>query len=622
MADLGRPQEDRDHVRHSGAGDAAARLCRRHHDALPAGIGVRLFARLSAAPSLRSGVHRPRHDHDLFHGDAVSGRLDECRRAAADRSARRGLPVHERGQPVADGGRRHAGHGVARHRRFLAGRVARLSAAERAAIQPGQRRRLLDLGDPVERHRHADDRHQLSGHDPENAGARHDPDAHAGVHVDGVVHQHPDRPRLSGVDRNPGAADAGPLSRHAFFHRRPRRQPDDVHQSLLDVGTSGSLHPDPSRFRCFLGGRRHVFRQAAVRLFHDGVRHDRDHISVIYGLAASFFTMGASANVNAFFAITTGVKIFNWLFTMYRGRVRFTTPMLWTLGFIVTFTIGGMSGVLLAVPPADFVLHNSELVVAHFHNVLIPGSLFGYFAGYAYWFPKAFGFRLDERWGRRAFWAWLVGFYVAFMPLYILRLMGMPRRMDYDINPAWHPYLEIAALGAAIIALGIACQIAQLVASFRKRAATRDLSGDPWDGRTLEWSLPSPPPFYNFARIPVVRDRDAFADMKQRGAAYRRPARYHDIHMPKNTAAGFLIGVFAFLFGFAMVWHIWWLAASGAFAILALVVARATREDTDYTVPAAEVERIETLRYRRLAAAGIIPAEPQGGEVPAFAPAE
>jgi cytochrome o ubiquinol oxidase subunit 1 len=342
-----------------------------------------------------------------------------------------------------------------------------------------------------------------------------------------------------------------------------------------------------------------------------------------------FFTMGASANVNAFFGITTmviaiptGVKIFNWLFTMYRGRVRFTTPMLWTLGFIVTFTIGGMSGVLLAVPPADFVLHNSELVVAHFHNVLIPGSLFGYFAGYAYWFPKAFGFRLDERWGRRAFWAWLVGFYVAFMPLYILGLMGMPRRMDYDINPAWHPYLEIAALGAAIIALGIACQIAQLVASFRKRAATRDLSGDPWDGRTLEWSLPSPPPFYNFARIPIVRDRDAFADIKQRGAAYRRPARYHDIHMPKNTAAGFLIGAFALLFGFAMVWHIWWLAASGAFAILVLVVARATREDTDYIVPAAEIERIETLRYRRLAAAGIIPAEPQGGGLPAFEPAE
>jgi cytochrome o ubiquinol oxidase subunit I len=323
-----------------------------------------------------------------------------------------------------------------------------------------------------------------------------------------------------------------------------------------------------------------------------------------------FFTMGASADVNAFFGITTmiiaiptGVKIFNWLFTMYRGRIRFTTPMLWTLGFIVTFTIGGATGVLLAVPPADFVLHNSELLVAHFHNMLIPGSLFGYFAGYAYWFPKAFGFRLDERWGKRAFWCWIIGFYLAFMPLYVLGMMGMPRRMDHYDNPAWQPYLEIAALGAAVIAIGIACQIIQLIVSIRERAATADRTGDPWGGRTLEWSIASPPPLYNFAQIPAVADIDAFADMKEKGTAYRKPRKYHDIHMPKNTGLGFLIGLFAFGFGFAMIWHIWWIAIGCAVAILAALVIRAWDDDIAYLVPAAVVERIEHSRYRQLAEA-------------------
>jgi cytochrome o ubiquinol oxidase subunit 1 len=323
-----------------------------------------------------------------------------------------------------------------------------------------------------------------------------------------------------------------------------------------------------------------------------------------------FFTMGASADVNAFFgiatmviAVPTGVKIFNWLFTMYRGRIRFTTPMLWTIGFIITFTIGGATGVLLAEPPADFVLHNSELLVAHFHNMLIPGSLFGYFAGYAYWFPKVFGFRLNEKWGKRAFWCWLVGFYLAFMPLYALGMMGMPRRMDHYSNPAWHPYLEVAALGAAVIALGILCQVIQLVVSVMERAKTADVTGDPWDGRTLEWSVSSPPPFYNFARIPVVHDIDAFAEMKENGTAYHRPQRYLDIHMPKNTGVGFIIGMLAFGFGFAMIWHIWWMAAGGALCILGALVFRAFDDDISYTVPAALVERIENRRFHRLSEA-------------------
>ena len=318
-----------------------------------------------------------------------------------------------------------------------------------------------------------------------------------------------------------------------------------------------------------------------------------------------FFTMGAGAGVNSSFsiatmviAVPTGVKIFNWLFTMYRGRVRFTTPMLWTLAFVITFTIGGMSGVVLAMPPADFILHNSEFLIAHFHNMLIPGALFGYFAGYAYWFPKAFGFRLNEAWGKRAFWCWLIGFYVAFMPLYVLGFMGMPRRMQHYDTPAWQPWLELAAVGAAIVLAGIVCQIVQLVVSVRERGLTRDVTGDTWDGRTLEWSVTSPPPVYNFARIPVVHDSDAFTDMKQRGVAYVRPDEYGDIEMPCNTGLGFAIGMCAFLFGFAAIWHIWWLAIVSAVAIFGCLVARASTHKLHYIIPAREVAQIEERRFR------------------------
>ena len=326
-----------------------------------------------------------------------------------------------------------------------------------------------------------------------------------------------------------------------------------------------------------------------------------------------FFTMGAGADVNAAFgiatmliAIPTGVKMFNWLFTMYRGRVRFTTPMYWTLGFLTTFAIGGMTGVLLAMPPADFVLHNSLFLVAHFHNMLIPGTLFGLFAGYSYWFPKAFGFSLNEQWGKRAFWCWLIGFYLAFMPLYVLGFMGMPRRMEHYSNPAWHPYLVIAAIGTAVILLGIIFQIVQLVVSIRDRHAARDLTGDPWGGRTLEWMTSSPPAVYNFAVIPAVHDIDAFMDMKQKGMTYQSPDRYHDIVMPKNTAAGFIIGVLTFIFGFAMIWYIWWLAALGALGVLATVIARSMDDDTEYVISAAEVERIENERLERCRSASAV----------------
>ncbi|MDE2343332.1 MAG: cytochrome o ubiquinol oxidase subunit I [Betaproteobacteria bacterium] len=322
-----------------------------------------------------------------------------------------------------------------------------------------------------------------------------------------------------------------------------------------------------------------------------------------------FFTMGAGANVNAFFgiatmviAVPTGVKVFNWLFTMYKGRVEFTTPVLWTLGFIITFCIGGMTGVLLSVPPADFVLHNSEFLVAHFHNMLIPGALFGYFAGYAFWFPKAFGFRLDEKWGKRAFWLWLVGFYLAFMPLYALGFMGMPRRLVHYNNPAWQPYLLVAAAGTLVILAAIVCQAVQLVVSIRNREALRDVTGDPWNGRTLEWAVASPPPFYNFAHIPHVQSLDAFTDMKDRGIAYEVPASYQDIHMPKNTAVGVVLGGIAFAFGFSMIWHIWWLALGAAVGALGALVLRSADDSVDYILPAQDVARMERERRQLLAA--------------------
>jgi cytochrome o ubiquinol oxidase subunit 1 len=317
-----------------------------------------------------------------------------------------------------------------------------------------------------------------------------------------------------------------------------------------------------------------------------------------------FFTMGASPYVNLFFgiatmliAIPTGVKTFNWLFTMYRGRIRFTSPMYWALGFIVTFAIGGSAGVLLASPPADYVLHNSLFLIAHFHNVLIPGALFGFMAGYCYWFPKAVGFRLNENWGKRAFWCWLIGFYLAFGPLYVLGFMGMPRRMAHYATPTWHPYLLVAALGTAVIALGIVFMGIQLLVSLKERQALGDQTGDPWDGRTLEWMTSSPPAVYNFSKIPVVDDIDAFMDMKETGIAYLRPDQYNDIEMPKNAPHGLIIGLLAFVFGFAMIWYIWWLAGLAALGMLFTVIARSFDDDLYYLIPAAEVERIETERF-------------------------
>lgn len=319
-----------------------------------------------------------------------------------------------------------------------------------------------------------------------------------------------------------------------------------------------------------------------------------------------FFTMGSGASVNAFFGITTmiisiptGAKIFNWLFTMYRGRIRFEVPMLWTVGFMVTFVIGGMTGVLLAIPPADFVLHNSLFLIAHFHNVIIGGVVFGMFAGIVYWFPKAFGFRLDPFWGKLSFWFWLSGFYFAFMPLYVLGLMGVTRRVSHFEDPSLQIWFVIAAFGAVLILLGIIAFIVQIVVSIRNREALRDETGDPWDGRTLEWSTSSPPPAYNFAFTPMVHDLDAWWDMKQRG--YVRPTSgFIPIHMPANTGAGVVLAGLSVVCGFAMIWHIWWLAVLSFIALVGAAIAHTFNFKRDYYIPAEEVVRVEDARTEAL----------------------
>ncbi|AUJ69621.1 cytochrome o ubiquinol oxidase subunit I [Pseudoalteromonas sp. NC201] len=319
-----------------------------------------------------------------------------------------------------------------------------------------------------------------------------------------------------------------------------------------------------------------------------------------------FFTMGSSANVNAFFgvmtmviAVPTGVKLFNWLFTMYRGRLRITVPVLWTLGFMVTFTVGGMTGVLLAIPGADYVLHNSLFLIAHFHNTIIGGAVFGYLAGFAYWFPKVMGYKLDERWGKASFWCWLVGFFVAFMPLYVLGFLGMTRRLNHTNTPAWNIWLYIACIGAFIIMFGIIFQVVQLVVSYKNREQLQDTTGDPWNGHTLEWSTDSPPQYYNFAKTPVVDDIDAWTEMKEQGQAYQKPAHYQPIHMPKNTPAGVLISASLTVFCFAMIWHIWWLAAVGFVSAIAVFIKRCYTSDVDYYVQVDEIEQIESAHLSR-----------------------
>ncbi|PZU87444.1 MAG: cytochrome o ubiquinol oxidase subunit I [Shinella sp.] len=318
-----------------------------------------------------------------------------------------------------------------------------------------------------------------------------------------------------------------------------------------------------------------------------------------------FFTMGSGANVNTFFGIATmiisiptGAKIFNWLFTIYKGRVRMEVPMLWTVGFLVTFTIGGMTGVLLAVPPVDFQLHNTLFLIAHFHNVIIGGVVFGVFAAITYWWPKAFGFKLDDTWGKRSFWFWFVGFYFAFMPLYALGLMGVTRRVSQYMDTAWQIYFIVAAFGAVLIAIGIACTFIGFAVSIKNREALR-CGPDPWNGRTLEWATTSPPAPYNFPQTIRVHGIDAWWSMKKEG--FRWSTTYRPIHMPKGTSMGLILSLFSLVLGFALIWYIWWLAALAFLAAIVTGIAHTFNYDRDYYIPVDEIAKQEALSKEALA---------------------
>lgn len=319
-----------------------------------------------------------------------------------------------------------------------------------------------------------------------------------------------------------------------------------------------------------------------------------------------FFTMGASPNVNAFFgfmtliiAIPTAVLMYSWIGTLYKGRIRFDTPMLWFLGFVATFTIGGLAGLVLAFPPVDFQLHNSLFLVAHFHSNVIGGVLFGIFCGFNYWFPKFTGFKLNERIGRQAFWCWIVGFCMSFIPMYILGMMGATRRLDhYDASTGWQPFFIMMLIGGIIICIGVALQIVQILASVIQKHRLQDTTGDPWGGRTLEWATASPPAFYNFTTIPSVTTADGLLDIKRDGQ--RKPA-YEDIMIPKNTAAGIYISIFAFIASFAFVWHMWLLVIASIIGIIVVFIVRGFNEHSEYTLTAEKVEKLEAARLNKLA---------------------
>ncbi len=313
-----------------------------------------------------------------------------------------------------------------------------------------------------------------------------------------------------------------------------------------------------------------------------------------------FFTMGASPSVNAFFgamtmliAVPTGVKIFNWIFTMYQGMVKLHTSMLWFIGFVIVFTIGGVTGILLSIAPVDFQVHNSLFLVAHFHTVIIGGVVWGFFSGIAYWWPKFTGYKLDERLGKYAFYCWFFGFLLAFMPLYILGLMGMTRRLNRYETAGWQPFLIIAAIGVIVITLGVVFQLLQIYVSSKNRVKNRDVTGDPWDGRTLEWSTTSPPPLYNFAILPHVDDHDAYWMMKERGEAHKRPKHYEDIMVPKDTPMGMIIGLLVFIFGFAITWQIIWLSVVSLLVVFGCLIKHLSYDEPEYVIPAAKIKEME-----------------------------
>ncbi len=313
--------------------------------------------------------------------------------------------------------------------------------------------------------------------------------------------------------------------------------------------------------------------------------------------AHHFFTMGQSAGVNIVFgiatmiiAIPTGVKVYDWMATLWRGRIRLTTPMVYMTGFFMLFVIGGLSGVILANPTIDYQVHNSLFLVAHFHNVLIPGVLFAVFAGIHHWWPKVFGFRLSEKWGKRAAWLWIIGFCFTFLPLYWLGLMGMPRRAAAFFNPDFIIWEQIAGFGSLIILTALFTTLLCYFVSIRHRQSLAVPLGDPWDGRSLEWSTPSPIPEWNFPVIPDVYSRDTFSFAKANGQAYLAPKKYEDIEIPNNTSMGFFILLSTTLLGFALIWEIWWLAILSFAMIPFCIIIRAFNTEPFRIIPAAEIK--------------------------------
>jgi cytochrome o ubiquinol oxidase subunit I len=345
-------------------------------------------------------------------------------------------------------------------------------------------------------------------------------------------------------------------------------------------------------FRCLFRGDLDLLAPAVVQLSFNGDGDHGDLPHLLPRLAAPLLHDGSRGRrqrhlgiTTTIIAVATGVKVFNWLFTMYGGRIQFATPMLWSLGFLVTFVIGGMTGVLLAVPPVDFQLHNSLFLVAHFHNVIIGGVVFAAFAGLTYWFPKAFGFRLHEGWGKAAFWLTLVGFYVVFVPLYATGLLGMTRRLQHYDVALWYPWLLVAAAGIVIMACAAACQVMQIMTSIRHRQDLRDETGDPWNGRSLEWATLSPPPAFNFAVLPEVHGEEPYWDMKRRAVATQQlvaEPEYEPIEMPRNSPTGFITAFFATITGFGLIWQIWWLVGVGFLFAYATFVWFAWRDVEEY----------------------------------------
>jgi cytochrome o ubiquinol oxidase subunit 1 len=320
-----------------------------------------------------------------------------------------------------------------------------------------------------------------------------------------------------------------------------------------------------------------------------------------------FFTMGQSAGVNAAFGIATmligiptGVKIYDWMLTVFRGRVRFSVPILYSAMFLMLFVIGGLTGITLATPPVDYQVHNTVYLVAHFHNMLIPGTLFGMLAGYSYWFPKAFGFRLNEAWGRFTALCFGGGFLLAFMPLYVLGISGMPRRSQAIFTTEFAPLLWTAEIGAVLLSLALVGLYVQLWVSVRDRHRNAVPLGDPWDGRTLEWTTTAPPPEYNFAVLPTIHDRDPFTWLKEHGLAHAPVLRFEDIHLPKNSATPLVIGAASFVCAFGLVWHIGWAAAGGFLLVWGTVIARSFVGDTERVITAGELREAEENRQHLL----------------------